>query len=209
MRKALATSVVEAPAGKRAAILKAAAGAFLQVGFGAASMDAIARAAGVSKATVYAHFASKEALFAAIIEEGSRARFGDIDADDSAGADIAEGLRGIGRKFVNMALSSDGIAMYRVVVAEAARFPELGRAFYDNGPRVMRASIERFLKRAAARGQLVMGDAKSAGDQFFGMIKGDLYVRLLLGMTDAASGAEIERVIEQAVQSFLAAFRPR
>ena len=203
----MATSVSEAPAGKRAAILKAAAGAFLQVGFGAASMDAIARAAGVSKATVYAHFASKEALFAAIIEEGARARFGDIDADDSS--DIAEGLRSIGRKFVDMALSPGGVAMYRVVVAEAARFPELGRAFYDNGPRVMRDSIERFLSRAAARGQLAMDDARSAGDQFFGMIKGDLYVRLLLGMTDEADRKEIDRVIEQAVRTFLAAFRPR
>jgi AcrR family transcriptional regulator len=209
MRKALAATISDAPAGKREAVLRAAAGVFLQVGFGAASMDAIARSAGVSKATVYAHFASKEALFAAIIEEGTRARFGDIDADDSAGIDIAAGLRAIGRKFVDMALSPGGIAIYRVVVAEAARFPELGRVFYDSAPLVMRDSIERFLARAAARGQLAIDDARLAGDQFVGMIKGDLYVRLLLGVDGEAKPAEIDRVVEAAVRTFLAAFRPR
>ncbi|HUN51489.1 MAG TPA: TetR/AcrR family transcriptional regulator [Candidatus Sulfotelmatobacter sp.] len=212
MSKSSARPLSDAPAGKREAVLKAAGALFLQVGFGAASMDVIARSAGVSKATVYAHFASKEALFAAMLEEGTRARFGDLDADieaDAAGDDIAAGLRAIGRKFVAMALSPGGIAIYRVVVAESARFPELGRAFYDNAPSVMRDSIERFLKRAVRRGQLVIDDPRIAGDQFVGMIKGDLYVRLLLGLIDEINPAEAEQVIEQAVHTFLAAFRPR
>ena len=98
-----------------------------------------------------------------------------------------------------MALSPGGIAIYRVVVAESARFPELGRAFYDNAPSVMRDSIERFLKRAVARGQLVIDDPRLAGDQFVGMIKGDLYVRLLLGLIDEISPADAEQVVEQAV----------
>jgi len=209
MQKATAIATQSsAPEGKRAAVQRAATAVFLEVGYGAASMDAIARAAGVSKATVYAHFASKDALFAAILAEGSRARFGDIDSDD-AGADIADGLRSIGRKFFDMALSKGGIAIYRLVVAEAARFPERGRAFYESAPLVLRDSVARFVGRAVERGQLAVADPHLAADQFVGMIKGDLYVRLLLGVTDEASPEEVEQVIEQAVQTFLAAFRRR
>jgi TetR/AcrR family transcriptional repressor of mexJK operon len=208
-KAATAATIGDAPVSKREAVLRAATEVFLQVGFGAASMDVIARAANVSKATVYAHFASKEALFAAIIENGCRNRFRDIDAGETASGDIVEGLRTIGHRFFDMALSPGGLSIYRVVVAESARFPELGRAFYDSGPTVTRDSIERFLRRAVARGQLEIDDPRVAGDQFVGMIKGDLYVRLLLGVTREAAREEIGRVVEQAVSTFLAAYAPR
>jgi TetR/AcrR family transcriptional repressor of mexJK operon len=108
-----------------------------------------------------------------------------------------------------MVLTPGGLAIYRVVVAESVRFPELGRAFYENGPQVTRASIERFLRRAVERGLLVMDNPRLAGDQFVGMIKGDLYLRLLLGIANETSQAEIDEAVEHAVATFLAAYAPR
>ncbi|HYM31898.1 MAG TPA: TetR/AcrR family transcriptional regulator [Candidatus Cybelea sp.] len=206
--KAAGEALREPAPSKRQAILGAAAEVFLREGYGAASMDAIARVAGVSKATVYAHFANKEALFAAIIEGGARSRFSDLDTDVAAG-DIATALRGIAQRFFDMVLTPGGLAIYRVVVAESVRFPELGRAFYENGPQVTRSSIERFLRRAVKRGLLKIDNPRLAGDQFVGMIKGDLYLRLLLGIVNETSQAEIDEAVEHAVAAFLAAYAPR
>ena len=88
------------PRGKAGAILAAAERAFLAQGFGAVSMDAIARAAGVSKATVYAHFAGKEELFGAIVADLSERRFGEFSADALDPRDAAVSLTTLAERFL-------------------------------------------------------------------------------------------------------------
>ena len=193
---------------KRDAVLLAAAEVFLQVGYGAASMDAIARTAGVSKATVYAYFPSKDALFAAIIDYGCRNRFGGQFDPAASSGDIATDLRDIGRRFYDMVLAPEGLAMYRVVVAEAVRFPELGRAFYDAGPRQTLDNLERMLQSAADRGQLDIKEPRSAAEQFMGLIRGDLFLRRLLGMADESEIAGLDEAVQRAVQTFMTAYAP-
>lgn len=192
--------------GKTQAILDAARGLFLDIGYGATSMDAIAKAAGVSKATVYAHFASKDQLFAAIIEDGCRRRYDLTWPEVPAREGVRPCLRQWARRFFDMLLSPDGMAVHRLVMAEAVRFPELGRAFYDAGPSLALASLETFLGELDRRGHLSAPDPRQAAQHFIGMIRGDLLLRRLLGLTGAPSEAEISRVLDGAVDAFLAAY---
>ena len=197
------------PANKREAILLAAGQVFLQSGYGAASMDAIAKTAGVSKATVYAHFTSKDRLFAAMIDYGCRERFGSLREARSDSEDVAAELLDIGRNFYRLVLDPQGLAIYRVVIAESARFPELGRAFYDAGPRLTFDLLVRILGAAVARGQLEIRELRPAAEQFIGMIRGDLYLRRLLGMAGEPEAEEIERGVVRAVDAFMRAYAPR
>src|SRR5579885_550299 len=104
--------------GKGAAILAAAERAFLAHGFGAVSMDAIARAAGASKATVYAHFASKEELFGAVVAHLSERRFHGFSVEALDPRDIEASLTTIATRFLDLVLSPEAIALNRVIIAE-------------------------------------------------------------------------------------------
>src|ERR1051325_5258021 len=103
----------EAIGGKAEAVLAAAEGAFLAQGFGAVSMDVIAREAGVSKATVYAHFANKEELFGAVIARLSERRFHGFSAEALDPRDIEASLLTIASRFLDLVLSPEAIALNR------------------------------------------------------------------------------------------------
>src|SRR5690349_23704954 len=96
--------------GKAALVLRGARRAFLAGGFGAVSMDTIAREAGVSKATVYAHFGSKEELFGAVIGRECEQRFAGLSAGELDPRDLRDSLTVLGRRFLELVLSPDAIA---------------------------------------------------------------------------------------------------
>eukprot|EP01035_Chromulina_nebulosa_P011284 gene11284-15106_t len=126
---------------KRRQVLDAAGDLFMAQGYGAVSMEAVARAAGVSKATLYAHFASKDALFASIVAEACERNTLVADNFPTDVEDIEAALVAIGGRVLRFLLQPRTLAIYRVAVAESARFPELGRAFWAAGPNAFR---ERF-----------------------------------------------------------------
>lgn len=192
---------------KAQAIRQAAQRLFLDVGYGATSMDAVARAAGVSKATVYAHFTSKDKLFAAILEDGCRRRYGLTWPEVPPPERLKAALKEWARRFFDMLLSADGMALHRLVMAEAVRFPELGRAFYDGGPHIAMSGLENFFAALDARGDLRVADPHLAAQHFIGLIRGDLYLRRLLGLSGAPREAEILHVIDGGVEAFLRAYR--
>src|SRR6266404_9830032 len=113
------------PASKAESILAAAKRSFLAAGFGAVSMDAIAREAGASKATVYAHFAGKEELFGAVIGRECERYFARFSAGELDPSDVRASLTVLGRRFLELLLSPDAIALYRIILAEVTRFPVL------------------------------------------------------------------------------------
>src|SRR5215471_17969824 len=119
---------------KRQLVLDAAASLFMAHGYGAVSMDAIARAAGVSKATLYAHFSSKDQLFATIIGDACQQKIalGELLPTDTS--DVRAALMAFGGRLLRFFLEDRALAIHRVVIGESTRFPELGRAFFDNGP---------------------------------------------------------------------------
>ena len=195
--------------GKAESILAAAKQSFLAAGFGAVSMDTIAREAGVSKATVYAHFAGKEELFGAVVGrecERYLARFSPSELDPR---DVRGSLGVLGRRFLELILSPDGIALHRIILAEATRFPMLGEVFWHAGPERQRLQIEAFLKRATASGSLALADTRLAAEQFVSLVRGDIQLRLLLRLETDADPSGIGAAVEGAVATFMRAFERR
>jgi TetR/AcrR family transcriptional regulator, mexJK operon transcriptional repressor len=198
------------PAGSKAeSILAAAKRAFLAAGFEAVSMDAIAREAGVSKATVYAHFGSKEDLFGAVIEGECERYFASFSAGELDPRDIRASLTVLGRRFLELVLSPDGIALHRIITGEVTRFPALGEIFWRAGPERQRVQIEGFLRSAAACGALAFEDARSAAEQFLSLARGEIQLRQLLHLVPEAGPNEIEVAVDAAVDTFVRAFHRR
>jgi AcrR family transcriptional regulator len=189
-------------------IVEAGRRLFMAEGYGATSMDAIARAAGVSKATLYAHFASKAELFAAIIG-GECQRFQHMQwGEELESDDVRAVLLQIARAKIDFTNSPEPRAIYRIVVGESGRFPELGRVFYENGPRRVLERLAEYLRQATAKGLLNCPQPRLAAEQFFGLVHGADYLRRLLGLDDRAA-PDADRVVEGAVEIFLRAYVPR
>jgi AcrR family transcriptional regulator len=192
---------------KKQAVIKAALRLFLEQGFGATSMDAIAREAGVSKATLYAHCKSKEELFAAITTSCAQRIVSLHPPFETGHHDVRAELLRFARNHVALLLSEEGSAMYRIVIAEAPRFPELGRAFFKNGPAVRYGALVDYLTIAQERGLLKIDDARLAASELVAMVGGMLHLRAMLGLTSEIQAAEQEAVTEHAVDAFLRAYR--
>lgn len=192
---------------KRRAILDAAAALFVAQGYGAVSMDAVAKAAGVSKATLYAHFTGKDALFAEIVAQRlSRVR---AEADAAAGHDLPprEALAAMSRRWLGFMLSPHTLAIYRIVIADAVRFPDLARAFHAAGPGQGHAWLGAWVAEEVRLGRLRADtDPELAAAQMIGMLRGDLYLRCVLGLASDPTPAELDAVIQPAVETFLRAF---
>ncbi len=192
------------PTEKAESILAAAQRTFLASGFGAASMDAIAREAGASKATVYAYFASKEELFGAVVARESERYAEGFTAGELDPADVEGSLRVIADRFLRLLLSPDVIAINRIIIGEVARFPVLAEVFWQAGPERVRVQLENFLNRAAETGALQFPDLRLAAGQFASLVRGEIHLRALLGL--GADEAALADAAESAIATFLRAF---
>jgi TetR/AcrR family transcriptional regulator, mexJK operon transcriptional repressor len=196
-------------ASKAESILAAAKRSFLAAGFGAVSMDAIAREAGVSKATVYAHFAGKEELFGAVIGRECERYFARFSAGELDPCDVRASLTVLGRRYLELLLSSESIALHRIILGEVTRFPVLGEVFWRAGPERQRVQIEAFLKSAMASGTLALADTRLAAEQFVSLVRGDIQLRHLLRLQADEDQPGIGAAVDGAVATFLRAFEPR
>jgi len=192
--------------GKAETIRAAAERAFLASGFGAVSMDAIAREAGVSKATVYAHYHSKEELFGAIVADLSERRFHGFSAEALDPADIEASLLTIATRFLDLVLSPEAIALNRILIGEVSRFPVLGEVFWAAGPERTRVQVEVFLRRAAAAGTLRVPDPRLAAEQFVALARGEIHLRSLLRLEDPGDASALAAAAASSVATFLRAF---
>jgi TetR/AcrR family transcriptional regulator, mexJK operon transcriptional repressor len=163
-----------------ALIIDAARAAFLDRGYGATTMDVVAQEAGVSKATVYALFRSKDQLFAAVIEQQGHSRL--VKLETSADSTTADLLRQFALDAAEMLLSPSNVAILRAVSSEAARAPAVGRLFYANGPDRLLRQLATFLEEAMRRGDLRKVSPRLAAAQFLAVIVGDLQLRLAMGL---------------------------
>jgi len=197
------------PISKAESILAAAKRSFLGAGFGAVSMDTIAREASVSKATVYAHFAGKEELFGAVIERECERYFARFSVRELDPGDVRTSLMILGRRFLELLLSPDALALHRIILAEVTRFPVLGEVFWRAGPERERVQIEAFLKHAITSGSLTLANPRRAAEQFVALIRGDVQLRHLLRLDADADPRGIDAAVEDAVATFLRAFAPR
>lgn len=188
-------------------VLQGARKVFLADGFEGASVDLIAKEAGVSKATLYSYFPDKGLLFmeVATCECQRQAEVAVSQVDPSR--PVAEVLRQIGERMQSFMLSELGRGMFRICVAESGRFPELGQEFYKYGPRFVRDSIVPFLKGATSRGELEeIEDYELAAYQFMELCKAELWVKCLMGLEAEFTAERREKVIESAIEMFLARY---
>jgi len=193
---------------KQRDIAEAATRLFISQGYASVSMDAIARAAGVSKATLYAYFASKDRLFASLVGEAcSRSGFGSVELMEGEG-ELRATLAALASRTLHFLLDETSLAIYRVVMAEAARFPELGRAFYERGAAKSRRNLALWLERQMEAGRLRRRDPLLAAEQFTGLLRTHVHMRALLGVGPPPTEEEIEAVAAGAVETFLRAYAP-
>ena len=176
---------------KRDAIIDAAAHEFLEQGYGAASMDASAR--------------RPVALVGAIMTTRCQGVIPLFDSGDLAGRSPEEVLTAVAKRFLGFLTGhSAALALYRVVVTEAPRSPELGRAFYENGPARAAGALAAYLAGLVTKGALNLPDPRLAAEQFFGLVLGHAHIRLLLNLVEGPlSDAEIDRAVANAVTIFL------
>ena len=179
---------------------------FLEEGFAAASMAAIASRVGGSKGTLYNYFASKESLFAALIHRECEVMLLDPLVQQAPSEDPADGLRHIGMRFTDFTLAEHALAFQRLVVSEAPRFPELGRAFYDNGPRRCIDLVARWLAEEAERGHLRIEEPARAASQFLDLCRSGLMHRALCMVDPPPDEAARRRSVDAAVSVFLSAY---
>jgi AcrR family transcriptional regulator len=198
----------EASMDKVQQILTAARAIFMQQGYAAASMDAVATRAGVSKATLYVYFANKQELFASVILE-ERARYApSFLAGEQGREPMPARLLRFARALVVFLLSAEIVASCRLVIAEAERVPGLGQAFYNNGPARLLERLEQFMARAMGAGLLRRADAHVAAEQFIDLVRGDLQLRALLGLKQGLGSRAVDAVIRRGVESFYRAYEP-
>jgi AcrR family transcriptional regulator len=186
-------------------ILDAARDVFQERGYTVTSMDVVAQAAGVSKATVYALFMSKERLFAAVIEREGERQTAAVDTTDDAIA--AEVLRRFATDAAALLLSPSNTAMSRTVSSEVVRSPEVGRLFYANGPDRLIGRLAGYLATLMKRGELRRGNSRLAASQFLAVIVGDLQLRSAMGLAPP-SRTQQRAVVSAGVDMFLRAYQP-
>ena len=186
---------------KRRQILDGAREVYMELGFDGASMGEIARAAGVSKGTLYVYFTDKTALFEAIVEEETRtAVLFSFDPD----RDIATNLTGFGEAYIALVCRPGGGSAIRTVMAIAERMPDVGRRYYD---RVLEGTINcltTYLRGRVEAGQLAIDDCQLAASQFHLMCQATLFLPFIFQAEPAPSPERISKVVASAVRMFLA-----
>jgi hypothetical protein len=128
-------------------------------------------------------------------------------SDDQA--PVAEALRKIGCGFVEFVLREDSMAVQRLVVSEAQRFPELGQAFFEAGPKLSTAKLTDWVRRRMDRGDLRAADPSLAARQFFALCKGGPLALRIWNVIPEVPREAIERHVADQVNMFMAAYGPR
>lgn len=189
-------------------ILAAAKTLFFNNAYDAVSMESVASLAGISKGTLYLHFKNKEVLFAALIVAELATITDDVWHQTGEIADVEAVLRRVAQNYHRLFGSSHAIDVYRSLISVSAKFPALGRLFYDRGTRILVERLAAYLAARSAEGALNARDPELAAQQFLSLVRGNLHLREVLS-AEPPSAAEITKVIEAGVALFLAGYRGR
>ena len=190
---------------KRRQIMDGARTVFLAAGFDGASMNDVARAAGVSKGTLYAYFNSKDELFEAIIR-AEYAQAAERLCTFKREGDVREMLTDFGVRLIGRMAEPTTLALARVVVAAAEKFPNVGRAFYEAGPLYGATRLAAELGALEKAGALKVPDPERAAWQFVDLCQSYVYKRLLFGVVDSLRREDIEAAVNAGVDVFLKAY---
>jgi AcrR family transcriptional regulator len=192
---------------RREALLRAAAEVFFEQGYAATSIDAIIERAGGSKRNIYNTFKNKEGLFSAIVTQNADRILSSLLIEGIEGRDLQETLTAFGRQLLEAYMSPSLLGVYRIAIAEANRFPNLVKAFYERGPGRATARLAEILEEAGKRGEVRTGDYPRMADQFVGMIRDNFHLQVVLGLRPPPSAEEAQKTVDSAVGIFLDGIR--
>ena len=191
---------------RREHILDVASEIFLTEGYASASMSTIAARLGGSKGTLYNYFKSKEELFGAYVLrhcEFHRGQVGELLTDEG---DARTVLTRFARRYVKVFTSDKSLQNWRVISAESQKSPEIGRAFYESGPKRGAEILADYLRKVTARGEMKIDDPLMASFQLTSLIHGRLIKARLLNYIPAPNDEEVDLEVESAMHVFFAAY---
>lgn len=189
---------------KRSALLQAATTLFLERGYDGTSLSKVAETAGVSTATLFKRFPTKATLFDAIVTE--HWAWGEQTTAMPEPGDPLSGLRTIGRRYVDLLIQPDMVALFRIVIAEAPRFPELSERHFALGKLPFYDAVRAYLEAEAAAGTLRIDDTDLATTHFLGMIATFCFWPRLLLVDYAPSQEAMHGEVDEAVRTMLARY---
>lgn len=192
---------------KNSAIIEAASELFLELGFDGTSMDGVAKHAGVSKQTVYSHFSSKEQLFGDAIHAAIAVYYPDRALASVENHTLEADLRAVCYRLATLLMSDRAIAMFRLLVAAAAKGPELGEIFWRSGPADIQKQLAEFLQTWVEKGALKIDDPEKAGQQLVALFKEPAHFKISIGIQPMLTAEEIDACVDDAVASFLKLYR--
>jgi len=193
---------------KRRQIIEGARKVFMDLGFDGASMGEIARAAGVSKGTLYVYFADKSRLFEAIVEEETLLQ-GKVTFNFDPERDVTTTLTEFGQAYIQMLCRPGGGSATRTVMAIAERMPDVGRRFYNNVIALTIARLAAYLEARTRLGDLAIDDFQLAATQFMQMCQASLFMPFIFQAEPAPSAERIAQVVASATRMFLAGYRKK
>lgn len=197
------------PRSRRDAILQVAAEVFFEQGYAATSIDAIIERTGGSKRNIYSEFGNKEGLFSAIVTENANKVLSTLAIEEIEGHDLRETLTAFGQHLMAVYMSPALIGTFRTVIAEANRYPDLVKSFYEKGPGRATARLAEVLEVAKARGEIQADDCLLVAGHFVGMIRDNLHLQVVLGLRPPPSEDEAKQAVGSAVEIFLDGVRQR
>lgn len=194
------STVVELPQDTRQRLLDAACEAFCEEGY-QVSIDRIAARAHVARQTLYNHFSSKDALFAEVVRHAIQSVLVTLEGD----RDVRATLLAFSEAYREKILSTEGIAIFRTLTAEAPRFPALAKQFFRQGPQTTRKRLAEYLARAMDQGRLRRDDPDFAAEMLAAMLADYDRLRGLMNLqTDLLKPTKSAQVVD----CFLRAFAP-
>jgi AcrR family transcriptional regulator len=193
---------------KRRQILDGARRVFLAEGFDGASMGEIARAAGVSKGTLYVYFDSKEKLFEALTIEEKKTLAEVLFQLDGEDPDVAAVLRRLGESYLKLMAEPEHVSSVRMVIGASEKFPRFGQMFFEAGPRQGIARLKAYLDGQVEAGRLSIADTRLAGQHFLDLCQSGTLRRLLFAVGEPPTAEEIAYQVDQAIRVFFAAYGP-
>ncbi len=179
---------------------------FLAEGFEGASVDLIAKEAGVSKATLYSYFPDKRMLFIEVAKEECARQADRALMVEDADQPVRDVLIMAATNMMAFLTSSFAQRIFRICVAETDRFPELGQEFYRSGPQLLEDRLSAYFVEAVKRGELRIDNVRLAAQQFDTLMKADVFVKMVFNVIETPDPEAMDRVIEGAVDTFLARY---
>ena len=192
-------------AGTADRIMHAATELFLRDGYSNTNLEHVAKIAGVTKPTVYAHFKSKEGLLLAVTAAQAKSNADKMMMSLKPTGDIEADLLKFGRMFLKTVQSDEAMCWQRLSLAESRDHPEVGNAVYSSGPARVIKAVTEFVGNETRAGRLNCKDAELAAEQFIGLLAGIYPIRTMTGQP-RPSKSKLNQSCTEAVRTFLAAF---